>query len=191
MKCYLKEDAINLIPLKKELMIGSKPNFDLIFSEGRSTSMVILKNRIGIEFTLKLLIKVLHDLVNYFNVSRPMSSGQITELAIEIMEEMRDLTFEEIVAFIEGIKREEYGKIYERFDAPTFWKFYWGETAEDKNSFNYKKMKYCEADATKNHSKEFIHKSDLENDLTKPRTSGDRVENFIKQLNITHPNKKG
>lgn len=190
MKCYLTENVLELIPLKKEIMIGSKPNFDLIFSEGRSTPMVILKNRIGVEFTLKLLIKVLHDLVNYFNVSRPMSSGQITELAIEIMEEMKDLTFEEVVAFIEGIKREEYGKIYERFDAPTFWKFYWGENHDDENSFNFKKMKYCEADATKNHSKEYIIKSDLENDLTKPRTSGDRVENFIKQLNITHPNKK-
>lgn len=172
------------------MMIGSKPNFDLIYSDGRSTGLVILKNSIGVANMLKLLIVMLEDLVNYFNVQRPMNMNQIEDLAIEILEEMRDLRFEEIVVFIEGIKREEYGKIYERFDAPTFWKFYWGETSEDENSFNFKKMKYCESDATKGHSKEYIYKSDLEQDFTKPRTSGDRVENFIKQLNISHPNKK-
>lgn len=190
MKCFLQKNKIEIVPKVKQLMIGSKPNFDLIYSEGRSTAMVILKNSIGVGNMLKLLIVMLEDLVNYFNVQRPMNMNQIEDLAIEIIEEMRDLTFEEIVVFIEGIKREEYGKIYERFDAPTFWKFYWGETAEDQNSFNLKKMKYCEADATKNHSKEYIIKSDLESDLTKARTSGDRVENYIKQLNLSHPNKK-
>ena len=119
-----------------------------------------------------------------------MGEGQIAELAIEMVEEMRDLTFEEIFVFIEGIKREEYGKIYERFDAPTFWKFYWGENEEDKNSFNYKKMDYCIMDATRHDTKEPIILSGLESDLIKPRFSGDRVENYVKQLNLSHPNKK-
>lgn len=160
-------------------MVGAKPNFDLIFSDGMSTSFVVMKNAIGVGNMLKVLVLLLEDLVNYFNVSRPMNMNQIEELAVEILEEMKDLRFEEIVAFIEGIKREEYGKIYERFDAPMFWKFYWGENAEDRNSFNYKKMDFCNMDATRNSSKDPITLSDLELALAKPRESRGAVENFI------------
>ena len=126
---------------------------------------------------------MLEDLVNYFNVQRPMNIDQITDLAIEILEEMRDITFEEIVAFLEGIKREEYGKIYERFDAPTFWKFYWGESPDDRNSYNYKKMNYCLADARKDVHIEFKQEpTELEELLTKPRKSRESIENFLEKV---------
>ena len=153
MKCYLTKNKIDLSVKKKELMVGAKPNFDLIFQSGKSTGVVTLKNAIGVDNMLKLLVVMLEDLVNYFNVQRPMNEDQITDLAIEVLEEMRDITFEEIVAFIEGIKRVEYGKVYERFDAPTFWKFYWGEDADDPNSYNFKKMDWFHLDATRNFTK--------------------------------------
>ena len=68
-----------------------------------------------------------------------MTIDQITDLAFEISSELQDDRFEEIIAFFEGIKRQQFGKIYERFDAPTFWKFYWGENEDDPNSYNFKK----------------------------------------------------
>lgn len=169
---------------KKELMVGAKPNFDLIFQEGKSTGLITLKNAIGVDNMLKLLVVMLEDLVNYFNVQRPMNIEQITDLAIEILEEMRDLRFEEIVAFLEGIKREEYGKIYERFDAPTFWKFYWGENADDPNSYNFKKMNYCLADARKDIQIEYRKEpTELEAQLTKPRKSREAVQQFVEKVN--------
>lgn len=164
-------------------MVGAKPNFDVIFQKGKSTALVTMKNAVGMEGMLKLLVLMLEDLVNYFNVQRPMNEDQIADLAIEILEEMRDITFEEIVAFIEGIKREEYGKIYERFDAPTFWKFYWGESPDDKNSYNFKKMNFCLADAKKDFHLEYKKEpTELENLLTKPRQSRQSVENFIEKI---------
>ena len=179
MKSFLTRNKLDLVTKKKKLMLGAKPNFEMIFQNGNSTSIVTLKNAIGIEKTLKLFVLMLEDLVNYFNVSRPMNEDQIAELAVEMIEEMRDLTFEEIVAFIEGIKREEYGEIYERFDAPTFWKFYWGENADDPNSFNFKKMDFCSMDANRYSTKDPILLSDLEQALTKPRESREAVESFI------------
>ena len=183
MKCYLTKNKIDLSVKKKEIMVGGKPNFDVIFQSGKSTAMVTLKKAIGIEAMLKLLVVMLEDLVNYFNVQRPMNEDQITDLAVEILEEMRDITFEEIVAFIEGIKREEYGKIYERFDAPTFWKFYWGENPDDPNSYNFKKMKFCLADATKTTPSEFRQqKTELEELMTKPRRSNEAIQQFIEKV---------
>ena len=182
MRCYLTKNKIDLSVKKKELMVGAKPNFDLIFQSGKSTGVVTLKNAIGVDNMLKLLVVMLEDLVNYFNVQRPMNEDQITDLAVEILEEMRDITFEEIVAFLEGIKREEYGKIYERFDAPTFWKFYWGESPDDKNSYNFKKMEYCRADAQKLSSSSYRDEpSELEQLLTKPRQSREAIQDFIEK----------
>ena len=183
MKCFLKNDRIELSAKRKALMTGSKPNFDVIFQPENSTGLITLKNSLGTSNLLKLLVVMLEDLVNYFNVQRPMNIDQITDLAIEILEEMRDLRFEEIVAFIEGIKREEYGKIYERFDAPTFWKFYWGENPDDPNSYNFKKMKFCLADAQKDNHIEFKNEpTELEALLTKPRRSNEAVQQFIEKV---------
>ena len=183
MKCYLTKNKIELSVKKKELMVGGKPNFDVIFQSGKSTGVVTLKNAIGVDKMLKLLVVMIEDLVNYFNVQRPMNIDQITDLAIEILEEMRDITFEEIVAFLEGIKREEYGKIYERFDAPTFWKFYWGENPDDPNSYNFKKMKFCLADAQKDNHIEFKNEpTELEALLTKPRRSNEAIKQFIEKV---------
>ena len=183
MKCYLTKNKIDLSVKKKEIMVGAKPNFDVIFQKGKSTALVTMKNAVGMEGMLKLLVLMLEDLVNYFNVQRPMNEDQIADLAIEILEEMRDIRFEEIVAFIEGIKREEYGKIYERFDAPTFWKFYWGENPDDPNSYNFKKMKFCLADATKTAPSEFRQpKTELEELMTKPRRSNEAIQQFIEKV---------
>ena len=67
-------------------MVGAKPNFDLIFQSGKSTGVVTLKNAIGVDNMLKLLVVMLEDLVNYFNVQRPMNEDQITDLAVEILD---------------------------------------------------------------------------------------------------------
>ena len=136
---------------------------------------------------MKLIVILLEDLVNYFNVQRPMTIDQITDLAFEISSELQGDRFEEIIAFFEGIKRQQYGKIYERFDAPTFWKFYWGEDADDPNSYNYKKMDWFHLDATRNFTKEPIVKSELENELTKARTSGNVVKDFTAMVKAKFP----
>ena len=179
----MQKNKIDLSARKKEIMVGAKPNFDKIFESGNSTPIVTLKKALGDERMVTLLIVLLEDLVNYFNVQRPMNEFQIGDLAIEILSEMRDITFEELVAFAEGIKHEEYGKIYERFDASMFWKFYWGESPDDPNSFNAKKMKFCLADAQKDFHLQFKKEpTELEAELTKPRKSSESVRKFIDRV---------
>ena len=82
-------------------------------------------------------------------------------------------------------------KIYERFDAPTFWKFYWGEDADDPNSYNFKKMDWFHLDATRNFTKEPIVKSELEQELTKARTSGNAVKDFTAMVKAKFPKPDG
>ena len=173
--------------LKREIVENGKPKFEMIFNGGTSTTLQEMKKGIGEKNVVKLIVLLLEDLVNYFNVQRPMTIDQITDLAFEISSELQGDRFEEIIAFFEGIKRQQYGKIYERFDAPTFWKFYWGEDAEDENSYNYKKMNWFHLDATKNFTKEPIVKSELEQELTKTRISGSIVKDFTAMVKAKFP----
>ena len=183
----IQKDRMELNILKREIVENGKPKFEMIFNGGKTTTVQEMKKSIGEKNVVKLLVLLLEDLVNYFNVQRPMTIDQITDLAFEISSELQGDRFEEIIAFFEGIKRQQYGKIYERFDAPTFWKFYWGEDADDPNSYNFKKMDWFHLDATRNFTKEPIVKSELENELTKARTSGNVVKDFTAMVKAKFP----
>lgn len=183
----IQKDRMELNILKREIVENGKPKFEVIFNGGKTTTVQEMKKSIGEKNVVKLIVLLLEDLVNYFNVQRPMTIDQITDLAFEISSELQGDRFEEIIAFFEGIKRQQYGKIYERFDAPTFWKFYWGEDADDPNSYNFKKMDWFHLDATRNFTKEPIVKSELEQELTKARTSGNAVKDFIQDVKTRFP----
>ena len=173
--------------LKREIVENGKPKFEMIFNGGTSTTLQEMKKGIGEKNVVKLIVLLLEDLVNYFNVQRPMTIDQITDLAFEISSELKLDRFEEIIAFFEGIKRQQFGKVYERFDAPTFWKFYWGENENDPNSYNFKKMDWFQMDATRNFTKEPIVKSELEQELTKARQSGNVVKDFTAMVKAKFP----
>jgi hypothetical protein len=183
----IQKDRMELNILKREIVENGKPKFEMIFNGGKTTTVQEMKKSIGEKNVVKLLVLLLEDLVNYFNVQRPMTIDQITDLAFEISSELQGDRFEEIIAFFEGIKRQQYGKIYERFDAPTFWKFYWGEDADDPNSYNFKKMDWFHLDATRNFTKEPIVKSELEQELAKARTSGNVVKDFTAMVKAKFP----
>ena len=183
----IQKDRMELNILKREIVENGKPKFEMIFNGGKTTTVQEMKKSIGEKNVVKLIVLLLEDLVNYFNVQRPMTIDQITDLAFEISSELKLDRFDEIIAFFEGIKRQQYGKIYERFDAPTFWKFYWGEDADDPNSYNFKKMDWFHLDATRNFTKEPIVKSELEQELTKARQSGNSVKDFIQDVKTRFP----
>lgn len=180
-QCLINNDRIELNKVKSEIMIGAKPNFEVIFAN-KPTSLRQLKTTIGHDNLVKLVIVILEDLVNYFNVQRPMNEDQIVDLAFEVCEQLKFDSIEEFISFCEGIKKGAFGKIYERFDAPTFWKMYWGEDENDVNSYNYKKMDFCHLDATRNQTKDPIVRSELEEQLLKPRSSGQAVQSFIDRV---------
>ena len=90
--------------LKREIVEYGKPKFEMIFNGGKTTTVQEMKKSIGEKNVVKLIVLLLEDLVNYFNVQRPMTLEQITDLAFEISSELKGDRFEEIIAFFEGIK---------------------------------------------------------------------------------------
>lgn len=109
----VKRTAITMAP-------GGSPDFAVIFSE--QTTQIATFNRLyGKETTAKLIFLMLEDLNNYFNVARPMTSGQLTDLAIELTEVLWGYRLEEMLAFSEAVKKGTYAKVYERFDPSIVW----------------------------------------------------------------------
>lgn len=82
-------------------------------------------------YTAKMIVLLITDLVNSINIARPMSEYQITQLAIDIVNELWWARMEEIAAVLEGMKRGNYQKIYERLDAQIFWSA-WEVYMEDR-----------------------------------------------------------
>ena len=121
----IKQKAIQLCP-------AGAPNFALILDPNNSSQISVWNREFGKETTAKLIFVVLEDLNNYFNVSRPMNTGQMTDLAIEITDALWSYKFEDIIAFSESIKKQTYGKVYERLDPAIIWEHlgYYNEARE-------------------------------------------------------------
>lgn len=134
--------------VKTELAPGGNPNFELLFSGAKSTQFSIVQKALGEDNMKKTIVVILEDLVNYFNVARPMTIDQIVDLAYEILPSFKYHKFEEILMFCEGIKKGKWGKVYERFDASIFWEFF-EKYEENRNS-------WIEYDNTKDNYKETI-----------------------------------
>lgn len=68
-----------------------------------------------------LIVKILTDFQNSFNLIRPMSEEQIVSCAFAIMESAHEdnLGMEDLVIFFEGAKMAKYGRILDRLDQQT------------------------------------------------------------------------
>ena len=157
MKSLLTKNRIEINLIKQELTDQGSPKFEVLFSEGKSTQFSIVQRAIGDENMVKLLIVMIEDLVNYFNVQRPMNMDQMTDLAFEILPIFKFHRFEEIMIFFEGIKKSKWGKVYERLDSAVIWEMF--------EKYDNSRNDWITYDNTKDNYKEPIIKSDLENKL--------------------------
>lgn len=128
----------NPISLKKTAAIlapGGNPNFGMLLSK-ETTQLSQWKKHYGVDKITEIIFFLIEDLNNYFNVSRPMNTTQMANLAIEFMEELWWARMEEIVAFFEAIKKQRYGKIYERLDPAYIWEMW--------DKYNEERTEHCE-----------------------------------------------
>lgn len=95
-------------------------NVDKVLDEG--TAIAVIRAHQGPEYVAAIIVIFLSDLVNTFNVSRPMTPQQIGDLAAEMTTDLWWVRLEELLAFFHAVKRGRYGDVYERIDAPTIWK---------------------------------------------------------------------
>lgn len=124
----VKQRAMKLAP-------QGVPNFPAIF-DSNSTGQISTWNRVfGKETTAKLIFVMLEDLNNYFNVQRPMTTAQMTDLAIEMTDTLWGFRLEEILAFSECMKKQVYGKIYERLDPSIIWDYFAKYNEQRENHF--------------------------------------------------------
>jgi hypothetical protein len=98
---------------------GGIVNVDKVLDEG--TPLAVVKAHTGPQYVAAIIVIFLSDLINTFNVSRPMTPEQIGDLASEMTDELWWVRLEELLAFFHCVKRGKYGKVYERIDAPTIW----------------------------------------------------------------------
>ncbi len=63
-----------------------------------------------------------------------MSPTQIANVAIEISTTLWWVRMEEIVAFFEAMKKQTYGKIYERLDPAIIWE-HWEKYDNERNEY--------------------------------------------------------
>jgi len=98
-------------------------DIDKCLDEG--TQVSVWNANHGKEVTAGLLVIFISDLVNAYNVSRPMTQAQIMDLAVDMTNDLWQFRIEEIGAFFQAMKRGAYGKIYERLDPPMIWEC-WG-----------------------------------------------------------------
>lgn len=136
----IKRKAIVLAP-------GGRPRFELIFDSNNPTRQLSFWNKeYGKPTVTKLISILIEDLNVYFNVSRPMTAGQQQDLAIEIVEALWWIRMEEIVAFFEAVKKQTYGKIYERLDAAIIWEYWRNYELERENYLYNEQMKFKQSD---------------------------------------------
>lgn len=66
----------------------------------------------------QLLVVLLTEFCNTFNVIRPMSANQIVSCASEILNTSNEdyLSMEDLTIFFQGAKTGKYGKVYDRLD---------------------------------------------------------------------------
>lgn len=129
----MKKSASQLAP-------AGNPNFELLISK-QTTQLSQWKRQYGVDKVTEIIFFLIEDLNNYFNVSRPMNTTQMANLAIEFTQELWWARMEEIIAFLEGVKKQRYGKVYERLDPAYIWEM-WDKYQTDRED-------YCEAHQTR------------------------------------------
>src|SRR5699024_724537 len=128
----------NQIKLKKhavQLSPGGSPVFSKLLSpETKQLSAWI--REYGEDKVTEMVFFLIEDLNNYFNVQRGMTASQIAELAIEITLTLWWVRMEEIIAFFEAMKKQRYGKIYERLDQSIIWE-HWKVYSEHRDDYSF------------------------------------------------------
>lgn len=82
----------------------------------QTPSIALARRTYGDQPIMEMLVQMISNVNDFFNVSRPMNAVQIMETAKLIAKVYYYLKFEEIKFVFENAKTGKWGKIYERLD---------------------------------------------------------------------------
>lgn len=78
--------------------------------------MAELRRECGEAFTCAFLVKIVTEVVNYFNIGKSMSPGQIAQTVIFIMDDYYYLKPDDFKLCFSKAMKGNYGRLYDRLD---------------------------------------------------------------------------
>jgi len=109
-------------------------------------------SRIDEAMTIGVLKLMIIDLANSFNISKPMTKGQIEELSLFILQTFPFYTLEDFQLFFTLVKMSEFGQVYDRLDSSVVMDFLYkydskrtGEIVNAQETFKPSKQEQAEA----------------------------------------------
>ena len=114
------KQAVNQIVKAYKLQDGAA-NFPALFTVPTSQRLPAMAKE-NYEQTISVVTVGLTVAFESMNLIRPMSNGQIIDLADAIIDSSSEdnLSLEDIVLFLQGLTRGKYGVLYESMDIPKF-----------------------------------------------------------------------
>lgn len=152
--------------------------FEAVLSIPAKDRLPGLVEQYGKEKIHGLLIVLLTDFANSFNLIRPMTPDQIVSCAFDMIDTSYEdyLSIEDFVLFFQGAKSAKYGKILDRMDQQTIFELFenyrqqrhenYLRMKEEKES-NYKSMGGGIRSSDEKGLKELLHEAQLEHFKTK------------------------
>jgi hypothetical protein len=101
---------------------GNADSLKIIKAVPHSERLPQLANLYGKDKITAVLSKAIGRALSNLNLRVGMNSDQIVELSFMLIESAEEdqLSIQDILAFLEGLVKSKYGRIYDRMDIPTF-----------------------------------------------------------------------
>lgn len=114
------KQALN-IALRELKFSNGAPNFPVLFNIPSADRLPEMAKK-DYEGTSDLVVAGLTLAIENMNLKRELSASQIHDLAEEIIDTANDdnLSFEDLILFLQGLTRGRYGELYESMDIPKF-----------------------------------------------------------------------
>jgi hypothetical protein len=114
----------NLFEIEKNLQqyrVNGLVKYDALLSIPYTDRLPGLIEKYGKEKVHAVIVAMLTEWVNSFNVVRPMTPDQIVSCTHEILNSSHEdyLGVEDLIIFFQGAKNGKYGKVYDRIDQQT------------------------------------------------------------------------
>jgi len=135
-ECLREKDSISY---SQELSAFYKGG--IINVEKRSTEPKIceLMQTNGLKATVAELVLYIHDLISYYNIDNTLRADQVTNLAIQLIEEYENYRMVDFAICFNNAKKSKYGKVFNRLDGAVIMEFmrqYEEELESDIDTFD-------------------------------------------------------
>lgn len=120
------KNQYEIIKTVQQYKRGAIVKFDALLAIPVRDRLPGLVEQLGVDTIHEILIIMVTEFCNFYNVIRPMSPDQIIDCAYEMIGTSSEdyLSLEDFTIFFDGAKKGNYGKIYDRLDQQTIFEMF-------------------------------------------------------------------